>query len=699
MSQISSKFIANFGGPNGVATLDGGGKVPLSQLPASLLEYKGNWSAATNTPTLANGTGVSGYTYINTAVGTVNFGAGNITFAIGDWVIYDGAAWNKSINSNAVSSVNTQTGTVVLTTSNIAEGTNLYYTDARAQASITGGASTITTSNLTTNSALISNGSGKVAVSPTTSTELGFVSGVTSAIQTQLTGKASTTLNNLGSTAFNVDIVPATSSLNVGSTSIPLGHAYSQNFMNPLAASSMSVTTAPNTAAGASGAMTIGTGNIENATSGAVNISTGGESGAGTTGNSGNIAIQTGNATGVTSGTSGNISILTGNATTTNGSLTLRGSPISMSNSRVSAVGAATAATDALNANLPSGDVYIGNGSGIATAVAISGDVSITNAGVTAVNSYTGTVPLNKGGTGQTTKAAAFDALQPMTTSGDIIYGGASGTGTRLPVGSNGQFLGLAAGIPTWGSPAGAGLAVTTKTSAYTATSSDDIILASGSAFTITLPSTASTTGKILRFVKTDASFANIITIHTGAGDQFGDGTTSTTLNTQQESLTIFSDGAVWRILVRNYPTSWTSYTPTGAWTSNTTYSGLWMRTGNEIIIRGKALFTGAPNVVATGNMTIPSGLTINISDLLFATAAIVGKGIYTTSTAVTYDFAPYLLSSSTTSVNFGALQVISVHTGTVYPNDTDLGTSIPVAIVSGAAIMFECKLPVTGWN
>lgn len=44
----------------------------------------------------------------------------------------------------------------------------------------------------------------------------------------------------------------------------------------------------------------------------------------------------------------------------------------------------------------------------------------------------TGTVAIGHGGTGQTTKAAAFDALSPMTTLGDVLYGGASGTGTRL---------------------------------------------------------------------------------------------------------------------------------------------------------------------------------------------------------------------------------------------------------------------------
>lgn len=57
------------------------------------------------------------------------------------------------------------------------------------QATITGAATTVTTSDLTADRALISNGSGKIAVSSVTSTELGYVSGVTSAIQTQLNNK------------------------------------------------------------------------------------------------------------------------------------------------------------------------------------------------------------------------------------------------------------------------------------------------------------------------------------------------------------------------------------------------------------------------------------------------------------------------------------------------------------------------------
>lgn len=57
---------------------------------------------------------------------------------------------------------------------------------ADKQNTITGGASSITSSNLTINRVLISNGSGKVAVSAVTSTELGYLDGVTSNVQTQL---------------------------------------------------------------------------------------------------------------------------------------------------------------------------------------------------------------------------------------------------------------------------------------------------------------------------------------------------------------------------------------------------------------------------------------------------------------------------------------------------------------------------------
>ena len=87
---------AVIGAANGVATLDSGGKIPVSQLPNSVMEFKGTWSAATNNPTLANGTGNAGDVYEVSAAGTVNFGAGGIAFALGDYVVYDGTSWQYS---------------------------------------------------------------------------------------------------------------------------------------------------------------------------------------------------------------------------------------------------------------------------------------------------------------------------------------------------------------------------------------------------------------------------------------------------------------------------------------------------------------------------------------------------------------------------------------------------------------------------
>lgn len=93
------------GANNGVATLDPGGKVPTSQLPSSIMQYQGTWNAATNTPTLADGTGDAGDVYIVNVAGTQNLGSGNITFGVGDWVIYNGSIWQKADNSDAVASV------------------------------------------------------------------------------------------------------------------------------------------------------------------------------------------------------------------------------------------------------------------------------------------------------------------------------------------------------------------------------------------------------------------------------------------------------------------------------------------------------------------------------------------------------------------------------------------------------------------
>jgi hypothetical protein len=127
------------GANNGVATLDAGGKIPSAQLPSSVMQYLGTWNANTNSPSLANGTGDAGDVYLASVAGSTDFGAGSISFNVGDWAVYNGSIWEKSVNSNAVVSVNGQAGVVSLDSDDISEGsTNLYYTASRFNTSFSG---------------------------------------------------------------------------------------------------------------------------------------------------------------------------------------------------------------------------------------------------------------------------------------------------------------------------------------------------------------------------------------------------------------------------------------------------------------------------------------------------------------------------------------------------------------------------------
>lgn len=112
---------AEKGANSGVATLDAGGKIPAAQLPNSVMEYQGGHDVATNTPTLIDGTGNAGDVYKITVGGPRDYGSGTQTFAAGDWIMYSGTIWEKSINSDAVDSVNGLQGTVVLDADDISD--------------------------------------------------------------------------------------------------------------------------------------------------------------------------------------------------------------------------------------------------------------------------------------------------------------------------------------------------------------------------------------------------------------------------------------------------------------------------------------------------------------------------------------------------------------------------------------------------
>jgi hypothetical protein len=109
-----------------------------------------------------------------------------------------------------------------------------------------------------------------------------------------------------------------------------------------------------------------------------------------------------------------------------------------------------------------------GLGTGVATALAVNtgsaGAVvlyngalgtpssgTLTNAtGLPLTSGVTGTLPVANGGTGQTTASAAFNALSPITTAGDIIIGNGTNSATRLAIGTNGYVLTSNGTTATW---------------------------------------------------------------------------------------------------------------------------------------------------------------------------------------------------------------------------------------------------------
>lgn len=152
----------------------------------------------------------------STVTWTFEYTLNNSSFTAAQW-----EAINSGITSTLVTQIGTNTtniGTLTtdkqpktLSTPITVDGTSQTTVEsalgaintlaAGKQAAITGGASSITSNDLTASKALISDTNGKVAASSVTSTELGYLSGVTSAIQTQINTKQAQTL----STPITVD--------------------------------------------------------------------------------------------------------------------------------------------------------------------------------------------------------------------------------------------------------------------------------------------------------------------------------------------------------------------------------------------------------------------------------------------------------------------------------------------------------------
>jgi hypothetical protein len=233
------------------------------------------------------------------------------------------------------------------------------------------------------------------------------------------------------------------------------------------------------------------------------------------------------------------------------------------------------------------------------------------------------------------------------------------------------------------------------KTTTATLTLKEEAVTANanGAAFTITLPTAVGNTGKIYAVKKIDSTF-NAVTLDGNASETI-EGSTTTTLNTQNECLTIISDGANWRILERYIPSVWTAFTPTGSWVSNTTYTGFWRRVGDSIDVDMTLKLSGAPTSANLNVNPLPAS-TIASAKMSGVNATISWPTM--NAFVIAEDFSAsdrFIMTATyggTTQVDF-------------YKDDGDGTLSIvnatnPFTFATGDAISIRMfGIPVTGWN
>ena len=110
--------------------------------------------------------------------------------------------------------------------------------------------------------------------------------------------------------------------------------------------------------------------------------------------------------------------------------------------------------------------VTVKNTTGTGIAVAAGKSMFVYNNGTNVVDATTylssltlgSALPVASGGTGQITTGAAFNALSPITTTGDLILGNGTNSATRLGIGANAYILTSNGTTASWAAPAASGI-------------------------------------------------------------------------------------------------------------------------------------------------------------------------------------------------------------------------------------------------
>ena len=301
------------------------------------------------------------------------------------------------------------------------------------------------------------------------------------------------------------------------------------------------------------------------------------------------------------------------------------------------------------------------------------------------VSSLVGIVTLAAFNYGSTARGLGFVAPQVQGNPSSYVANPHAGEIVFQDTGSAGNFYGYNG--TDWEQLNGDGDSlqnVVTKTSGYTLTGSDDVVLvdASGGSFTLSLPSATTNTGKSFVIKKIDSS-TDYVTIDPNSTETI-DGDSTTTVNTRYESITLVSDGSNWNLVDRTYPMAWSTFTPTGSWSSNTTYTGRWRRVGDSMEVSVNVALSGAPTAT-TLTVSLPSGYSIDTGKMELTSAKVLGHGLLrdsgTDDTLIGVEYA------GTTTVHLRKYQGAQV------------SHNSPITFAGGDSLNFIFRVPISGWN
>lgn len=139
----------------------------------------------------------------------------------------------------------------------------------------------------------------------------------------------------------------------------------------------------------------------------------------------------------------------------------------------------------------------------------------------------------------------------------------------------------------------------------------------------------------------------------------------------------------------------WTSFTPTGSWTSNVTYSGQYRRVGDTMECWVKIVLSGAPDNISL-TLTLPNSLTMDTTKLPLTTASVstwLGNG-----TAWDNGTNQYYLNVAYNSSTSVVVQAMA-KSGTYVGDFTSLSQTVPHTWASTDQVNVKFSLPISGWS